>query len=116
MHTRTVKIAIISTMLAGIACFGAAPGKGKHIVFVVGDQEYRSEESMPAPARILAGRHGFKCTVLLPVNRQTGEVHFMTQDNIPGLEALRTADLMALFARFLELPGEQMREIAGYTN
>jgi hypothetical protein len=116
MHTRTVKIAIISTMLAGIACFGAAPGKGKYFVFVVGDQEYRSEKSMPALARILAERHGFKRTVLLPVNRQTGEVNFITQDDIPGLEALRTADLMALFARFLELPDEQMREIAGYTS
>jgi hypothetical protein len=116
MHTRIVKIAIISTMLGGIACFGAAPGKGKHILFVVGDQEYRSEESMPALARILAERHGFKCTVLLPVNRQTGEVDFMIQDNIPGLEALRTADLMVLFARFLELPDEQMKEIVDYTN
>lgn len=116
MHTRIVKIAIISTMLAGIACFGAAPGKGKHVLFVVGDQEYRSEESMPALARILAERHGFKCTVLLPVNRQTGEVDFMVQDNIPGLEALRTADLMVLFARFLELPDEQMKEIVDYTN
>jgi hypothetical protein len=103
-------------MLAGIACFGAAPGKGKHVVFVVGDQEYRSEESMPALARILAERHGFKCMVLLPVNRQTGDVDFMTPDNIPGLEALRTADLMVLFARFLELPDEQMKEIVDYTN
>jgi len=112
---------IITTFLVGLACLyalplGAASGKGKHIVFVVGDQEYRSEESMPALARILAERHGFKCTVLLPVNRQTGEIDPQTIDNIPGLEALRKADLMVLFARWLELPDEQMKEIVDYTN
>ena len=30
------------------------PGLGKHIVFVTGDEEYRSEESMPMLAKILA--------------------------------------------------------------
>ncbi len=91
------------------------PGRGKHIVFVVGDQEYRSEESMPQLAKILATRHGFKCTVLLPVNRQTGEIDPETADNIPGLEALRTADLMVVFLRFQELPDRQMKEIIDYT-
>ena len=95
---------------------GKGPGKGKHVVFVVGDQEYRSEESMPAVARMLAERHGFKCTVLLPRNAQTGEVDASVIDNIPGLEALRKADLMVLFARWLELPDAQMKEIIDYTN
>jgi len=95
---------------------GGGPGKGKHIVFVVGDQEYRSEESMPALARILAARQGFKCTVLLPINRQTGEIDPSVADNIPGLEALRSADLMVLFLRFQELPDRQMKEIIDYTD
>jgi len=95
---------------------GPGPGKGKHIVFVVGDQEYRSEESMPALAKILARRHGFKCTVLLPINQQTGEIDPSLTDNISGLEALHSADLMVLFLRFQELPDEQMKEIIDYTN
>jgi type 1 glutamine amidotransferase len=95
---------------------GQGPGKGKHIVFVVGDQEYRSEESMPALARILAAHHGFKCTVLLPINRGTGEIDAMTSDNIPGLHQLRNADLMVIFTRFQELPDEQMKHIIDYTN
>jgi type 1 glutamine amidotransferase len=89
---------------------------GKHIVFVVGDQEYRSEESMPALAKILAWRHGFKCTVLFPINQQTGEIDPSVTDDIPGLEALHSADLMVLFMRFQELPDEQMKEIIDYTN
>jgi hypothetical protein len=54
--------------------------------------------------------------VLLPINRQTGEIDPATIDNIPGLEALRRADLMILFTRWLELPDEQMKEIVDYTN
>ena len=95
---------------------GQGPGKGKRIVFVVGDQEYRSEESMPALARILADRHGFHCTVLLEMNRQSGEIDASTVDNIPGLSALREADVMILFTRWIELPDDQMKEIIDYTN
>jgi hypothetical protein len=91
-------------------------GKGKHIVFVVGDQEYRCEESMPQLAKILATQHGFRTTVLLPINRTTGEIDPMTMDNIPGLENLAKADLMVIFTRFLELPDEQMKHIMDYTN
>jgi type 1 glutamine amidotransferase len=92
------------------------PGKGKHIVFLVGDEEYRSEDSMPQLAKILAMHHGFKCTVLFAVNKQTGEIDPQTLDNIPGLEALQTADLMVMFLRFRELPDDQMKYIIDYTN
>jgi hypothetical protein len=92
------------------------PGQGKHIVFVTGDEEYRSEESMPQLAKILAVRHGFKCTVLFAIDRETGEIDPETVDNIPGLEALATADLMVLFLRFRELPDDQMKWIIDYTD
>ena len=92
------------------------PGKGKHIVLIAGDDEYRSEELIPALARILAVRHGFKCTVLFAINKKTGEIDPSTQDNIPGLEALDNADLMVMFLRFRELPDEQMKHIIDYVN
>ena len=90
------------------------PGAGRHVVFVSGDEEYRSEESLPMLAKILAARHGFKCTVLFAINRQTGEIDPNTLANIPGLEALATADLMVICTRFRELPDEQMKFIDGY--
>lgn len=37
---------------------------GKNVVLISGDEEYRSEESMPQLAKILAEHHGFNCTVL----------------------------------------------------
>src|SRR5271170_1301144 len=75
------------------------PGKGKHIVFVSGDEEYRSEEALPQLAKILAKHHGFKCTVLFAINPKDGTINPDQSDNIPGLEALKTADLMVNFTR-----------------
>ncbi len=92
------------------------PGKGKHIVLIAGDDEYRSEEVIPQLAKILAVHHGFKCTVLFSLNKETGEIDPGAQDNIPGLEALKTADLMVMFLRFRDLPDEQMKYIMDYTN
>jgi type 1 glutamine amidotransferase len=104
-------------LLVSVGCLWAElPGHGKHIVLIAGDQEYRSEESMPALAKILATRHGFRCTVLYSINRDTGKIDPSTTDNIPGLDALRDADLLVLFARFLELPDAQMKQIIEYTN
>src|SRR5680860_155245 len=91
------------------------PGKGKHIVFVSGDEEYRSEEALPMLAKILAEHHGFKCTVLFSIDPKTGNIDPETQTNIPGLDQLQTADLMVMFLRFRELPDEQMKYIDEYT-
>ena len=93
---------------------GSGPGKGKHIVFVTGDEEYRSEEGMTQLARILAKRHGFRCTVLYAINKETGEIDPTTRDNIPGLENLKSADLMVIFVRWRDLPDEQTKHIIDY--
>jgi len=111
-----------------IACFLAAPavaeplvyhgesgvGAGKHIVFIAGDHEYRSEESLPAMARMMAKHHGFKCTVLFNIDPKTGNIAAGTPSNIPGLEALDTADLAIVFLRFQNLPAEQMQHFVDY--
>jgi hypothetical protein len=88
------------------------PGKGKHVVLVSGDQEYRSEETIPQLAKILATRHGFKCTVLFTLDKD-GTIN-PTVNNIPGLEVLKDADLLVIFTRFLDLPDDQMKYFADY--
>ena len=88
--------------------------KGKKLVFIASDHEYRAEETMPALARILAQRHGFDCTVLFGLNEH-GEIE-AGASNIPGLEALADADGLVIFARFLALPAEQMKHIDTYLN
>ncbi len=92
------------------------PGDGKHVVFVSGDEEYRSEEALPQMAKILSKRHGFKSTVLFAINPKSGAIDPETLDNIPGLEALESADLMVIATRFRELPDDQMKYIIDYTN
>jgi type 1 glutamine amidotransferase len=92
---------------------GDGPGKGKHIVLLSGDQEYRSEETIPQLAKILSKHHGFKCTVLFTVDPKDGSVN-PTINNVPGLEALKSADLFVIFTRFLALPDDQLQHIADY--
>ncbi|MHC4619574.1 MAG: hypothetical protein ACYTEQ_17650 [Planctomycetota bacterium] len=102
MKKRRNVIGLCTLVLAGLFCGScrqsktdnpwvvyegkSGPGRGKHIVFVTGDEEYRSEDSMPQLAKILAVHHGFKCTVLFAINKETGEIDPRTVDNIPGLE------------------------------
>src|SRR5579862_9330544 len=86
---------------------GDGPGKGKHIVFVSGDEEYRSEEGLPQLAKILAKHHGFKCTVVFSLNSK-GEIDPNTKDNEPGIEALDSADACVMLLRYRCWPDDQM--------
>src|SRR5918994_5512411 len=89
------------------------PGKGKHVVLISGDEEYRSEEALPQLAKILARRHGFTCTVLFAIGPD-GTIAPDRRNNIPGLEALEKADLLVLFTRFRDLPDDQMKRVVDY--
>ena len=109
-----VALATMSTHAAPLVFQGTdGPGNGKHIVFLAGDHEYRSEESLPALARLLAKHHGFKCTVLFNIDPATGEI-VAGNSNMPGLEALATADLAVVFLRFQAFPAEQMKHFDAY--
>lgn len=88
-------------------------GKGKHIILLAGDQEYRSEEVMPMLAKILSQHHGFDCTVLFAVNNK-GEVAPSIMDNIAGIDKLKTADLLIVYSRFLALPDNQLKHFFDY--
>lgn len=83
----------------------------KRIVLISGDEEYRSEESLPMLAKILTNHYGFNTTVLFAINPETGNIDPNYQKNIPGLEALKTADLMIIATRFRGLPDDQMKYI-----
>ena len=74
------------------------PGKGKHVVFLSGDEEYRSEEALPMLAQMLA-KQGFKCTVLFSLN-EDGTVNPDAGDNISHPEAMDTADALVMSLRF----------------
>lgn len=84
-----------------------------HIVFLTGDEEYRSEESMPMLAGLLEHQYGFRCTVLYAQDHH-GYIAPNKLDNIPGLEVLADADLLVQFTRFRALPEDQLQHILDY--
>jgi Trehalose utilisation len=103
---------------------GEGPGKGKRIVIISAEQEYRSEQSMPMMAKILSTHHGFDCRVLFGVNEKglvdpTMLVYPekdkpLQEHHIPGLEALASADLVIFFTRLLTLPMNEREMIVKY--
>ena len=102
--------------LASAACLAFVVGSSEapaqsrlpHVVFVTGDDEYRSEITMPMIAAILEKRYGLRTTVAYarPIPQ--------TKDNIEGLEALDSADLMVMYTRFRRLPDDQLARITRY--
>ena len=84
-----------------------------HIVFVTGDEEYRSEESMPMLARILQRDYGFAVSVTYALNAE-GYIDPNVLDNIEGLKLLEEADMMVLFTRFRALPDSQAQYILDF--
>ena len=93
---------------------GPGPGAGQHIVLISGDEEYRSEEALPMLGKILAQRHGFRCTVLFAIDPESGEIDPNNQNNIPGMEKLADADLVIMALRFRNLPDDQMQHFDKY--
>ncbi|MBL9128292.1 MAG: hypothetical protein JNL97_11620 [Verrucomicrobiales bacterium] len=91
----------------------AGSSNGKHIVLLSGDEEYRSEESLPALGKILSQRHGFKCTVLFSQSGD-GIIDPNNQTNVPGMHLLGSADLVVNQFRFRELPDADMKHFVDY--
>src|SRR5210317_751167 len=88
------------------------PGKGKHIVFIANDHEYRSEETCPLIAKIMAKYYGFRCTVLFGID-EDGHIRAGGAP-VPGMEALKDADLLFFYTRFMKLPDEQADLLVDY--
>lgn len=77
---------------------GKGPGAGKTVVLLAGDEEYRSEESMPMLARLLAERHGFHTVVLF--SHDDGVINPNNGASLGKPEALDGADALVLGLRF----------------
>lgn len=75
------------------------PGKGKKVVLLAGDEEYRSEEGLPMLAQILSERHGFNTTVCFSLNEQ-GEIDPKAGGSLSHPQALEEADAIVMLLRF----------------
>ena len=108
----TILISFTSVALAGTSAVyngsSDAPGKGKHIVLLTGDEEYRSEEGLPMLAKILSQRHGFNCTVLFALDPD-GTINPNNTQSLSNPEALDTADAIVMLLRWRNYPDATMK-------
>ena len=78
------------------------------IVFVTGDHEYSGETTLPLIAAELEKNYGFRTKVLKASPDHNSE------ENIPGLEALKEADLAVFYLRWRRLSASQVKYIEDY--
>jgi hypothetical protein len=87
------------------------PGKGKHVVLIAGDDEYRSEEGMPMLGKILSQRHGFDCTVLFPAGPD-GVIKPADHGPLSNPAALDSANAIVMLIRFRSWNDDAMTRFA----
>ncbi|MCP3860955.1 MAG: hypothetical protein GY704_14985, partial [Phycisphaeraceae bacterium] len=102
-------VIVLALTLTAAAVAAPPPPATPHVVFVVGEGEYRSEWSMPALADLLEREHGFETTVLVDRRLNGGP-----GNDIEGLETLEGADLAVFYVRFRQLPQDQLDRIAEF--
>ncbi len=113
----TLVFALLSSSPAQLVLPGKeGPGKGRKIVLIAGDEEYRSEESCPMLGKILSQRHGFDCTVLFSMSPDGKYIDPNNQKSMPGFEAVKEADLVIIGTRFRQLNNEQYQILADFLN
>ena len=88
---------------------------GSKIVFVTGEKEYRSEESMSMIAELAKRELNADVTVCYALDNK-GMINPNVTNNIVGLEALSTADLMVLYIGDQTLPEDQLKYILDYVD
>ena len=91
-------------------------GNGKTIVLVSGDEEYRTEESMPMLAKILSQKHGFHCKVLFAWDSTGKHIDPNNQAGVRGWQHLKSADLMLIGTRFRKPSAEQAQHVTEFLN
>src|SRR5215211_6396594 len=104
---------LLSVLLHSVFYSCAQPGTGTIakkplIVFVTGDHEYGGEATLPLIAEELEKNYGFRTKVLKAFP------DYNSEENIPGLEALKEADVAVFFLRWRRLPAEQVKHIEDY--
>jgi type 1 glutamine amidotransferase len=100
------------TLLTVSICFcfasnaDAAP-PAKHVVFVIGEREYKTNETLPPFAKEeLTEKLGWKCTFRFADPKD--------RNQISGLEVLKSADLLVLSVRRRAFPADQFKHIRTY--
>ncbi|MHC4755895.1 MAG: ThuA domain-containing protein [Planctomycetota bacterium] len=83
------------------------------LVFVIAENEYDADKSLPEFAHELQVKYNFSCEFALGVSKASNEEQ---RNNIVNMEALQRADLALVYVRRRALPKEQMKHLQDYIN
>ena len=95
---------VTSTDVTDRPAFRFKEDKRPHVVFLVSDDHYDADKTIPQFAQMLREKCGCHCTVL----------HGQHKADIPQTAELETADCFVLYIRRLALPTEQLARVREY--
>jgi rhodanese-related sulfurtransferase/type 1 glutamine amidotransferase len=98
-----IRCVVVIGLLAGLAKLTAMAAK-PHVVLLSGESLYDSAETLPAYAKQLEKKFGYRCTALTRVEK----------NKFPSLDALGQADLVIFYMRRMTLPAEQLGQVKKY--
>lgn len=96
---------IIIGLLGWLWAIASTATAATQVTFVIFEDEYKAEQSLPAFAKLLSGQPAYRTTILLGNER-----------GLEGLDVLKTTDVMVLFMRRKVLPQEQLDAIRAYVD
>ena len=111
---------VTSSDLLGGPAFRFKEDKRPHVTLIASDDEYFSEKTLPAFADLLREQYGCYCTVSVSEKEDEATLKALAKEkevkatDIPGLDELKTTDVLLLFARRRALPKEQLDKIRAY--
>ena len=98
---------VILLMLLADAALAAGPKTKTHIVFMIGEDEYKTWETLPAFAKTELEPNGFRVSII--------QADSQDKNNFPGLvEALRDADLLFISLRRRTPRKEQLQAVRAH--
>ncbi len=87
--------------------------KKPHVLFLAGDEEYRSEETMPMLRQLVERELGFKTSIGFSRDAE-GQISPTANDSTDGMEKLPEADLLVMYYRFRNPSPEEFQLFLDY--
>jgi type 1 glutamine amidotransferase/nicotinamidase-related amidase len=104
---------ITSAELTGGPAFRFKQDRRPRVVFIIAENEYDADKTLPEFARELQTKYDFSCEFALGVAKPSNAKE---RDNIAGMEALKDAGLAVVYVRRRALPHQQMKHLREYIN
>jgi type 1 glutamine amidotransferase len=103
------KLFALFLLTFSFSCLAAEPAKARHVVFMIGEDEYKTWETLPEFADKELKPRGYRVTII--------HADVADKNNFPGLiAALKDADMLFVSVRRRTPIKEQLDALRGYLN